>query len=38
LYKDGKIIWKRTGLSFTKTEIEGEIAKAKGSVSSAGNK
>jgi rhodanese-related sulfurtransferase/glutaredoxin-related protein len=29
LYKDGKVIWKRTGLSFTKNELETAIAKAK---------
>lgn len=29
LYKDGKVIWKRTGLSFTKAAIESEIEKAK---------
>ena len=29
LYKDGKVIWKRTGLSFTKKDIEAEVAKAK---------
>jgi len=27
LYKDGKIAWKKTGLSFTKEEITAEIAK-----------
>jgi len=29
LYKDGKPVWKRTGLSFTKGDIEAELAKAK---------
>ena len=29
LYKNGKVIWKRTGLSFTKTDIEAAIEKAK---------
>ena len=29
LYKDGEIIWKRTGLTFTKTDIGDEIAKVK---------
>lgn len=29
LYKDGKIVWKRTGLTFTKTDIGDEIAKVK---------
>jgi rhodanese-related sulfurtransferase len=29
LYKDGKIVWKRTGLSFSKTDIGDEIAKVK---------
>jgi len=29
LYKDGKPVWERTGLSFTKEDIEAELAKAK---------
>ena len=29
LYKDGKIVWKRTGLTFSKTDIGQEIAKVK---------
>jgi sterol desaturase/sphingolipid hydroxylase (fatty acid hydroxylase superfamily)/rhodanese-related sulfurtransferase len=29
LYKDGKIVWKRTGLTFTKGDIASEIAKAE---------
>jgi sterol desaturase/sphingolipid hydroxylase (fatty acid hydroxylase superfamily)/rhodanese-related sulfurtransferase len=27
LYEDGKIVWKRTGLVFTKSDIEDEVAK-----------
>ena len=29
LYKDGKPVWKREGLTFTKQDIETELAKAK---------
>jgi thiol-disulfide isomerase/thioredoxin len=29
LYKNGRIAWKKTGLTFTKEEISAEIAKAK---------
>jgi rhodanese-related sulfurtransferase len=29
LYKDGKPVWKREGLTFTKEDIETELAKAK---------
>jgi len=29
LYKDGKVIWKREGLTFTKEDMETELAKAK---------
>jgi rhodanese-related sulfurtransferase/glutaredoxin-related protein len=30
LYKDGKIVWEKNGFTFTKEELEAEIAKAKG--------
>jgi thiol-disulfide isomerase/thioredoxin len=29
LYKDGKIIWKRTGLDFDKKDIEAQVDKAQ---------
>jgi len=29
LYKDGQIVWKKTGLTFTKDEISAEVAKVK---------
>lgn len=29
LYKDGHIVWKKTGLTFTKDEISAEVAKVK---------
>lgn len=29
LYKDGKPVWKRTGLSFTRAELEAELENAK---------
>jgi rhodanese-related sulfurtransferase/glutaredoxin-related protein len=29
LYKDGKLVWKRTGLTFTKEELSAAIAKVK---------
>jgi rhodanese-related sulfurtransferase/glutaredoxin-related protein len=29
LYKEGKLVWKKTGLTFTKEELSAEIAKVK---------
>ena len=32
VYKEGKVIWKRTGLSFTKNDIETVLSNAKASI------